>query len=178
MTPAPTRCSPLREALKNLHNEVAGTWSAFEPALRADISNTNYACVQLRLDEAKAALSESSEADPLEDLVSRFSTALLDKLKAARVKYGRDDKGWQEDCWREDCQRELLRHLAKGDPRDVAAYCAFLWHHGWPTAAPPTSDVPGEIEKILRDHFYTGEPGETQAIKAATLALSRPERQT
>jgi hypothetical protein len=30
-----------------------------------------------------------------------------------------------------------LEHVAKGDPRDVAAYCAFLWHHGERTAAQP-----------------------------------------
>lgn len=25
------------------------------------------------------------------------------------------------------------QHIAKGDPRDVAAYCAFMWWHGWST---------------------------------------------
>ncbi len=27
--------------------------------------------------------------------------------------------------------RSIRQHLAKGDPRDVAAYCAFAWYHGW-----------------------------------------------
>lgn len=68
------------------------------------------------------------------NLVIRFAQALADKLKAAQEKYGYFG-GWWESDWREDCQQELLRHLAKGDPRDVANYCAFMWHHGWPTVA-------------------------------------------
>jgi hypothetical protein len=32
-----------------------------------------------------------------------------------------------------ECQQHLSEHLAKGDPRDVAAYAAFCWYHGWPT---------------------------------------------
>jgi hypothetical protein len=74
--------------------------------------------------------------DPLADLVSRFSAALLEKLRAAEAKYGRKDD-WLDPNWEADCQRQLLEHVAKGDPRDVAAYAAFCWHHGWPTAAPP-----------------------------------------
>jgi hypothetical protein len=57
----------LLEALKNLYNEVAGTWSAFEHGIRAEISNTNYACVKARLDEAKSALA----ATPAVGILSR-----------------------------------------------------------------------------------------------------------
>lgn len=71
--------------------------------------------------------------DNLTDLVARFSAALLEKLKAAEVKYGHNS-GWMRDDWMAECQQHLADHLAKGDPRDVAAYCAFLWHHGWPTS--------------------------------------------
>lgn len=75
----------------------------------------------------------SAGSDPLEDLVARFSKALLAKLKLAQAN-GRS--GWEHDDWERQCQEGLLRHVAKGDPRDVAAYCAFMWHHGWITAAP------------------------------------------
>lgn len=66
------------------------------------------------------------------DLVLRFAQAMADKLRSAQDKYGYIGGWWQTD-WREECQTELLRHLEKGDPRDMANYCAFLWHHGWPT---------------------------------------------
>jgi len=68
----------------------------------------------------------------LDDLVARFSVALLEKLRAAEQKYGYQNN-WARDDWEAECQRCLKEHLAKGDPLDVAAYCAFLWHHGWST---------------------------------------------
>lgn len=68
------------------------------------------------------------------DLVARFATALAEKLHKAEKKYGYDN-GWKEDeSWRDECAEKLLDHVVKGDPRDVAAYCAFMWHHGWKTS--------------------------------------------
>ncbi len=67
------------------------------------------------------------------DLVQRFAAALAEKLRAAEVKYGYSNF-WKDDDWQDECRAKLLHHLAKGDPRDVANYCAFMWHHGWPTA--------------------------------------------
>lgn len=68
------------------------------------------------------------------DLVARFSVALAEKLHKAEQKYGYDN-GWKEDDnWGEECMGKLLEHIEKGDPIDVAAYCAFMWHHGWKTS--------------------------------------------
>lgn len=77
-------------------------------------------------------------------LVKRFATALAEKLHKAEQKYGYSD-GWLTTGWIEngECARKLHAHAAKGDPRDVAAYCAFLWHHGAsttiPVSTPPAS---------------------------------------
>lgn len=68
-----------------------------------------------------------------DDLVNRFAAALKNKLAAAEKKYGYSD-GWLADDWRDDLVRRLGEHVDKGDPRDVAAFCAFAWHHGWGTA--------------------------------------------
>lgn len=74
-------------------------------------------------------------------LVVRFARALAGKLAAAEVKYGYSD-GWLSPGWMDGCRSKLMEHVAKGDPRDVAAYCAFLWHHGEKTALlPSASDV-------------------------------------
>lgn len=78
--------------------------------------------------------ARETQGEGLEALVSRFAARLLAKLKLAGAN-GRS--GWERDDWEADCQRGLLRHLEKGDPRDVAAYCAFMDHHGWITKAPP-----------------------------------------
>lgn len=63
-------------------------------------------------------------------LIDRFAAALKEKLRAAEKKYGWND-GWQSANWRADCIEQLRAHVEKGDPRDVAAYCAFAWHHDW-----------------------------------------------
>ncbi|WP_337054050.1 hypothetical protein [Pseudoxanthomonas sp. USHLN014] len=70
------------------------------------------------------------------NLVARFATALAEKLAAAELKYGYSD-GWARPDWMDQCRQHLVEHISKGDPRDVAAYCAFLWYHGERTAALP-----------------------------------------
>lgn len=61
-------------------------------------------------------------------LVGGFATALAEKLRAAEVKYGYSNL-WADKGWMDECRAKLIQHVHKGDPRDVAAYCAFLWHH-------------------------------------------------
>ena len=68
-------------------------------------------------------------------LIARFSRALADKLAAAEKKYGFSD-GWTDRAAVDAMREDLWNHLDKGDPRDVAAYCAFLWHHGASTKLP------------------------------------------
>lgn len=67
------------------------------------------------------------------NLVARFAEALAEKLAKAERKYGYSD-GWASPDWMDECRAKLMEHVAKGDPRDVAAYCAFLWHHNERTA--------------------------------------------
>ena len=66
-------------------------------------------------------------------LVCRFAAAMAEKLYVSQQK-GRT--GWDSPNWMNECRAMLLDHLEKGDPRDVANFCAFLWHHGESTAAP------------------------------------------
>lgn len=66
-----------------------------------------------------------------QDLVRNFAEALGEKLYGAQVKYGWTD-GWRTANVLE-LQAELMNHVAKGDPRDVAAFCAFLWSTNSPT---------------------------------------------
>ena len=55
--------------------------------------------------------------------VERFAAEMKAKLAAARAK-GRS--GWQQ-CNPSDLSRMLREHVEKGDPRDVANFCMFLW---------------------------------------------------
>ncbi|WP_233623967.1 hypothetical protein [Burkholderia vietnamiensis] len=79
-------------------------------------------------------------------LVRRFARALANKLLSAQRKYGYSDN-WMRDDWADECRAELMRHVHKGDPRDVAAYCAFLWHHNESTAPAPASAPVGLTER-------------------------------
>lgn len=69
-------------------------------------------------------------------LVDKFAAALKAKLLKAQKKYGYSDN-WKRDDWEEECQKMLLEHVAKGDPLDVAAYTAFMWHHNYATQPQP-----------------------------------------
>lgn len=78
-------------------------------------------------------------------LVRDFAQALATKLRAAEEKYGYRD-GWLDDGWETECRQHLREHMAKGDPRDVAIYAAFMWQHRWSTAEPriPEQGLPEE----------------------------------
>lgn len=81
------------------------------------------------------------EASYLSDLVKQFALALYNKLLAAESKYNYHG-GWRNTRWENVLRWELRAHLRKGDPRDVAAYCAFAWYHGWSVEAPQWDRVP------------------------------------
>lgn len=101
-------------------------------------------------------------------LVNDFATALAEKLHKAELKYGYSN-AWINNGWMTECLAEFHRHIAKGDPRDVAAYCAFMWYHGWKTeAAQPAPVVEREPIAWLNDAYLArgvvdGEAGSEDA---------------
>ncbi|EPJ0506706.1 DUF551 domain-containing protein [Klebsiella variicola] len=86
------------------------------------------------------------------DLVLRFASALADKLYKAEQKYGRSTD-WMKDDWYDDCLQSLWEHIEKGDPRDVAAYCAFMWYHGW-----VTTDYDRNVQNAYRAAMLAADP--------------------
>lgn len=105
-------------------------------------------------------------------LVVRFARALAQKLAAAEVKYGYSD-GWRSPEWMDECRAKLLEHVAKGDPRDVAAYCAFLWHHNASTATlfGASSSLPDDHDVL---EYCDTHPGSTFASAVFALATPAP----
>jgi hypothetical protein len=65
-------------------------------------------------------------------LIQAFAVALADKARDAEVKHGFGDD-WISNLTETECRIDLLKRLEKGDPRDVAIYCAFMWARGWRT---------------------------------------------
>lgn len=106
-------------------------------------------------------LTNRAELHPLTaNLVIRFARALAAKLAAAEMKYGYTD-GWCDSNWMDECRAKLVEHIAKGDPRDVAAYCAFLWHHGESTAAAQAAPAAQPVSPTawMWQHPETGHTG-------------------
>ncbi len=119
-----------------------------------------------------------AETDTLADLVARFSAALLEKLRAAEAK-GRS--GWDAPNWERECVEGLHRHANKGDPRDVAAYAAFCWHHGWATTPSPLPSSPKGAEtrgnaadSVIKFLEQCGE-ADIEAGVGAVFGLGSPE---
>ncbi|MCK6105081.1 MULTISPECIES: hypothetical protein [unclassified Brevundimonas] len=116
------------------------------------------------LSTTPARAEAQDEGAATDDLVDRFAVALKAKLRAAGEKYGFDD-AWKADDWRDKLIEDLLRHIQKGDPRDVAAYCAFAWHHDW-SLSPKQDDLRSaaftdrgaEDRYVSQDEGAAGEP--------------------
>jgi hypothetical protein len=88
---------------------------------------------------------KDQERQAIDILVDRFSEALRDKLYASEKKYNWRG-GWKKGDWHSDLLRDLRKHIEKGDPRDVAAYCAFAWWHQWSLSSQPSQPQPAEID--------------------------------
>lgn len=65
-------------------------------------------------------------------LVADTAEKMAVKLRAAEIKYGYG-ASWLENNWEAKCRSDLMFHIDKGDPTDVAIYSAFMMHHGWST---------------------------------------------
>ncbi|WP_225182149.1 hypothetical protein [Pectobacterium aroidearum] len=102
-------------------------------------------------------------------LVVDFATALAEKLYKSQMKYGYD-ADWKSDGWTSQCQAHFHQHIAKGDPRDVSAYCAFMWYHGWKTEAQTPPVVPDE-KWINPDIHYADENRFAEGWNACRAAM-------
>lgn len=105
------------------------------------------------------------------DLIRHFAEALADKMLDAEIKYGFEDT-WRTDEWEAECQEHLLEHITKGDPRDVAIYCAFLWFHKWRTAP----EKGHQLMRLFLEALVIGDPLALSDIRGnALVALGRAE---
>jgi hypothetical protein len=87
--------------------------------------------------EATSILVPTDLHEHTKSLVRTFAGALAHKLRKSEKKYGYSD-GWRARDWIKngECAKRLREHVEKGDPLDVAAYCAFLRYHGASTSGP------------------------------------------
>lgn len=135
---------PLTTQPPHMSDELYAVWKNIKPGPHYapyEISALKAEVVRLRSENAKLRLpSQAGEGGVAEelhpattDLVDRFAAELKSKLAKAEAKYGYA-ADWLNPDWQSELIESLAEHIHKGDPRDVAAYCAFAWHHGWPVS--------------------------------------------
>lgn len=122
-----------------------GVFMAGYRTLRGISVDVGAAVADVHPTQTEPVLSDELHPDTAK-LIRRFARALGNKLLAAQRKYGYGNS-WLDDDWQNKCREELLRHITKGDPRDVAAYCAFMWHHDWSTAPTSPDGAPADAPK-------------------------------
>lgn len=86
-------------------------------------------------------IAQSERPDLL--LLTLFAMVLDRKWEIARLKHGYEGDTWRSSDWEALWRQELFDHIAKGDPRDVAIYCAFGWYHGWSLVEPASEATEG-----------------------------------
>jgi hypothetical protein len=68
---------------------------------------------------------QNQHISELQDMCGSFAQVLFDKMVEAERKHGW--KGAWKTVPTEKLQADMVEHIQKGDPRDVAGYCMFLW---------------------------------------------------
>ena len=113
----------------------------------------------------------TNDLDPATaDLVRDFANALAAKLARAQKKYGYTD-GWATQDWKDECRQHLREHLAKGDPLDVAAYCAFMWRRGWSTVSDDEEQAARALIAEYREIWPGSHPAMPEAKRLARAVL-------
>jgi len=75
--------------------------------------------------------SEELHPDSVRLLEITFEELRLKMIKSQK-KYGYTN-GWLTSNWEDECREQLIQHLYKGDPLDVAIYALFMIYRGWST---------------------------------------------
>lgn len=114
-----------------------------------------------RFEPEPVSLSSSEE---LENLFTDFSSALLMRARAAQELDGFTDD-WKNNDWQDQLNLQIAHHVANGDPRDSALYCAFAWYHGWEI------QIPG-FDALSPPSQSTSNPVQTTVAKLPTVDTS------
>lgn len=93
----------------------------------------------MTIDDHIPNTAKPTKTHPDDVAVDNFAVAMKEKLAIAR---GRGRSGWGK-CDPAHLSAMLYEHVQKGDPRDVANFCMFLWNLGQPiTPCKPTQAEP------------------------------------
>lgn len=161
--------------LGEAHKRACIQW---ETMMMAAIGEDGVGSVAEAIEKLKSELAASRQAavtispglhPDTADLVIRFAGAMAQKLFEAQEKRGYTNGWLVDDDWSDECREQLVKHVEKGDPRDVANFAAFLWHHGERTA------LVGGVIDTLRDEIRYSNNAISEYL--AELATERQARE-
>lgn len=116
----------MRDAQALINELISARW-------RLVTVTTKLEAERQRADAAQTLLMPDGLHENTKALVIGFANALAAKLYKSEQKYGWSD-AWIQDDWQDKCLTDFNHHISKGDPLDVANYCAFMHFHGWGTS--------------------------------------------
>jgi hypothetical protein len=64
------------------------------------------------------------------ELLINFVQKMGQKLRETEIKHNYGNS-WKYDNWQLKCGKDFITHIEKGNPIDVANYCAFMDYHNW-----------------------------------------------
>lgn len=88
--------------------------------------------VNERKDSAGSKSIEDELHPDSEQLLKVCFEELRLKMIKSQKKYGWSNE-WLTQDWEDECREQMIEHLQKGDPRDVAVYAMFMIYRGWTT---------------------------------------------
>lgn len=147
-------------------------------AINGCVAFNEMSCVKLGPGEMNLCVNVPDTLPKEElNLLMRFVGRMASKLQVFREKHGEreaalwrvESPGWNE-FWR---QQALLEHVAKGDPVDVANFCAFLDHFGNETSLMGYMQMTPGLEAAMRDTISKkGDIDRINSLEPSTLAPS------
>lgn len=128
----------VREAIDGMlgiRREAGAPLPEASPATKGQC-NDERACGACFSGQGQCETAAPATVHPDDAAVDALAAAMKEKLARQRAKgYG----GWDTDCTQQRLSELLRGHVDKGDPVDVANFCAFLLARGEGIAAAPPS---------------------------------------
>nr|WP_301538314.1 hypothetical protein [Providencia rettgeri] len=83
-------------------------------------------------------------------MVLKTAEVVAEKMRATELKRGMTNE-WTKPDWESACINDFLRHVDKGDPRDLAVYAIMMIHHGWTTKGAVKNIIGMAIEQASQE---------------------------
>lgn len=108
-------------------------------------------------------------------LVLKTAEIVAEKMRATEQKRGLTNE-WAKPDWGSACINDFLRHIDKGDPRDLAVYASVMIHHGW-TTKDALKNVIGQVIEQASQELRNELVALTQVLREAFVdaGLIQPE---